>query len=105
MSSDPHVRLNAPRSRPWGLLALNVFLVVLLGVVSFAPSAIGQFQPGRKALTITTRSGIGNEDILWLFDTHSMKLVATGWDRSGRMLIPLNQRDVSKDVQTLQRSR
>lgn len=105
MSSDPSAHLNTRRSRPWGLLALNVILVLVLGVVSFAPNAIGQFQSGSKALSITTRSGAENEDVLWLLDTHSMKLVAVGWDRTGRKMVPLNQRDVSKDVETLRQSR
>ncbi len=78
---------------------------MVLGLVTFAPNAIGQFQPGGQTLAISTLSGHGDEQLLWMFDTNSMKLVATGWDRTGKILIPLDHRDISEDVMKLRKSR
>ena len=101
MSSEPVAR----RKGAWPLLVLNLVLVLLLGIVSFNPDAIGQFKPGGQTLAISTTTGNGNEQLMWMFDTNSMRLVVTGWDRTGSALIPLDHRDVSEDVTKLRKSR
>lgn len=105
MSTEFDSHVTARRTRPWGLLALNAALVLALGVVTFAPEAIGQFQPRGETLAISSRTGLGSEQVLWLFDTQAMKLVAVGWNRSGTAMTTLDQRDVSNDVKTLQQAR
>ncbi len=101
MSSEPIVR----RRGSWPLIILNLTLVLMLGLVSFNPSAIGQFKPGGQTLAISTMSGNGNEQLMWMFDTNSMRLVVTGWDRTGSALIPFDHRDVSDDVVKLRKAR
>lgn len=93
------------RSRPWGLLGLNAALLLVLGVVTFAPRATGQFMPRGNALAVSARTGLSNEQVLWLFDPQSMELVAVGWDRAGTAMTPLGRRNVARDVETLRQSR
>lgn len=95
----------AARSRPWGLLGLNAVLLLVLGIVTFAPRATGQFMPRGNTLAISARTGLSNEQVLWLFDPQTMELVAVGWDRTGTSMNPLGRRNVARDVETLRQSR
>tara|TARA_Y100000589_G_scaffold239014_3_gene226439 strand:- start:1795 stop:2097 length:303 start_codon:yes stop_codon:yes gene_type:complete len=93
------------RRSPLGLLCLNAILLVALGVVTFAPNAIGQFQPKSNTLAISAASGISKEQLLWMFHPQSMEMVVVGWDRTGKSMIPLDYRNVAEDVELLKRSR
>ncbi len=91
--------------RPLGLLGLNVVLLLVLGVITVAPKAIGQFQPTSNTLAISASSGMSKEQLLWMFHPQSMEMVVVGWDRTGNSLIPLDYRNVAEDVELLKRSR
>jgi hypothetical protein len=88
-----------------GLLGLNALLLVLLGIVTFMPNALAQFSPRGDTLVLSGRTGIGNEQVLWMFDPTHMELVVVGWDRTGDALVPLDRRNVAVDVETLRSSR
>ena len=112
MSSDtsPSVRdeysiRTVVNKRPLGLICLNAVLLLALGVVTFAPKAIGQFQPRSNTLALSAASGISKEQLLWMFHPQSMEMVVVGWDRTGKSLIPLDYRNVAEDVELLKGSR
>ena len=94
-----------PTKRPWHLLALNLALLVILGVVVWMPQVAAQFRPKDDTLVVAGQTGNGSEQVLWMLDVQAMELIAVGWNRKGTGLLPLDRRDVAQDVETLRNSR
>ena len=99
-TSNPGVR-----TRPWGLLGLNLALLIVLGLVTFMPRAIGQFAPTSETLVVSGATGASTEQVLWMFNIQRMELIAVGWDRAGTALEPIDRRSVSDDVEVLRHAR
>ena len=93
------------RKQPWQLLALNLVLLAILGIVSWMPQVTAQFRPKDDTLVVAGQTGNGTEQVLWMLDIQAMELIAVGWDRAGKGLVPLDRRDVAQDVETLRNAR
>ena len=93
------------RKQPWHLLALNLMLLTILGVVIWMPQVTAQFRPKDDTLVVAGQTGNGSEEVLWMLDVQAMELIAVGWNRAGKGLIPLDRRNVAQDVETLRNAR
>lgn len=87
------------------MLCLNAVLLLVLGLVTFAPDAVGQFRSSNSTLAVSAASGVSKEQLLWMFNPQSMEIVVVGWDRTGKSMAPLDYRNVADDVAILKRSR
>lgn len=84
-----------------GLIALNVVLVVLLGVVTF--SAVGvSGQPGRVQGEYTAVGGRiqgGNSNAIYVLDATNQELVALRWNETTKALEGIGYRNLAQDAQ------
>lgn len=82
------------------LIALNVLMLVALGVVSLAPSAAGQAnQRPRGAYAMVSAQSQGfTEDVIFIVDAMNQELVALRYDRSNQGLRFIGFRDLRLDA-------
>ncbi len=86
-----------------GLLALNVVLLVGLGLVSFAPFAGAQGGVGQSSRALGEYLVVGGATIggvsstIYVLDTANRELIALGWNNSTKSLEGVGYRDLSQD--------
>jgi hypothetical protein len=85
-----------------GLIALNAGLLLVLAVVTLAPSAAAQPRSGRTPGTYTMVSGRitgGTSHALYIIDSTNQEMVALSWNQSTRGLEAIGYRSIAADTQ------
>ncbi|MDP7071087.1 MAG: hypothetical protein QF561_07040 [Phycisphaerales bacterium] len=88
-------------SRKWCvsavLAAAAVVLPASLGLM-WTPTAAAIGSDRSEYLAVTARSGRGEEEALWIFDTRTEELIVVAWDREASTMRTLDRREVSQDL-------
>ncbi len=98
-NDDGHRRSGLGR----GLLALNVALLVGLGLVSLAPFAGAQGGAGQGSRALGEYSVVGGatiggvSSVIYVLDTANRELIALSWNDSTKSLEGVGYRDLSQD--------
>lgn len=82
------------------LLALNLFLLAILSIVTFAPSATAQDDPSRGRGEYTMVGGSldhGNSDAVYIIDSANSEMIMLRWDHSRSQLQGVGFRDLNAD--------
>lgn len=91
-----------------GLIALNVVLVAVLGMLTLAPSVEAEGNHSRSAgdyLIIGGSLNGSTSNAIYLLEQRSGALVAFLYDRSAKKLKGLSIRSVAKDAENVRPSR
>ncbi len=81
------------------LIALNVGLLVVLGVVSIAQAQPGARARGNYAMVGGEYLGGGGANAVYILDAANQELIAVKWDEGRKVLDGIGYRDLSKDAQ------
>ena len=84
-----------------GLIVLNVALLFVLGLLSFAPNtAEAQLGAGRRAgdyVMVAGRVQGKQTSTLYITDLNNGTMIAVNYDQNAKALVPLGGRNVSAD--------
>lgn len=88
------------RSRYGGLIALNLAMIGVLMIVSFAPEAMGQraVRPRGDYTMVSGRMMGVAENAVWVVDATNQELLALRWNRSQRNLVGIGYRNLADDA-------
>ncbi len=91
-------------ARPWrGLIALNVALLLVLGLLALQPPA-GARQAGTRArgeyTMVAGRIQGGNSNCVYVIDAVNQDMIALRWNESKKSLDGIGYRDLRADAQT-----
>lgn len=89
-----------PRARR-GLIMLNTALLVMLAVVSLAPTSHAQRGGGRARGEYTMVSGKvtgSSAHVVYVVDSSNQDLVAVRWNEGSKSLDPIGYRDLKEDA-------
>lgn len=84
-----------------GLIALNVVLLALVAVVTFAPLSSAQPATSRARGEYTMVGGTitgGNINVIYITDSNNDEMVALRWNNGRRQLEPIGFRDLAADA-------
>ena len=86
------------RSSVGGLIALNAALLLLLGAVTFGPSARAQQRPhGDYTMVGGTVAGSA-ADVVFIVDSFNQEMIGVTLDPSTRLLDPVGYRNLTRDA-------
>lgn len=86
-----------------GLIALNVVLLTLVAVVTFAPLTNAQPATNRARGEYSMVGGAitgGNINVVYITDSNNDELVALRWNNGRSQLDPIGFRDLASDAKT-----
>lgn len=86
-----------------GLIALNIVLLALVAVVTFAPLSSAQPATNRARGEYTVVGGQivgGTPSVIYIFDSNNDEMVALRWNNSRSQLEPIGFRDLNEDGMT-----
>ena len=87
------------------VLALNVVLLVALGVVTWAPDATAQQRPRGDYLMVTGDVNGASGQVLWILDQTHEELVAVMWNQPSSNFVGIGYRSLVSDGVSLVRGR
>jgi hypothetical protein len=101
---DSHNRsVHRAASSTRALLALNAALLVLLAVVTFAPTADAQVRArGRYAMVAGGVSG-SMSSAVYIIDTVNQELIAVNYEHNTKRLIGIGHRNLTADIADMSR--
>lgn len=103
MHAEPSVRGALPARRhplSRGLIALNVGLVLAVGLAAVVPPALADRQPSRARGVYTMLSGEiqgGNADAIFIVDSANQEMVVLRWNDSRSALEGIGYRNLNAD--------
>jgi hypothetical protein len=86
-----------------GVVALNIFLVLILGAVVFVPTTNAQQPPvndGRYIAIPSTANGL-TTGAVYILDTIKRELVAVAWNQNKNRIMSLGYRNLLRDAETV----
>ncbi|MBM4105508.1 MAG: hypothetical protein FJ257_04330 [Phycisphaerae bacterium] len=87
------------------LLALNVALLLALGVVLWAPRATAQSRPRGDYLMVSGEVNGASGQVLWVLDQTHEELVAIMWNQPTTTFVGIGYRNLVTDGVSLIRGR
>jgi hypothetical protein len=100
-SHDRSVRRAATNTR--ALLAVNAALLVLLAVVTFAPTADAQVRPRGKYVLVAGGVSGSVSSAVYIMDTVNQELIAINYEYSTKRLKGVGHRNVAADIADMSR--
>jgi hypothetical protein len=89
----------APAARSLrGLLTLNGLLLLLLGGVTFGPSASAQYRSRGDYTMVAGKSPGAQSDIVYIVDTYNQELIGVTMDPTTRLLDGTGYRNLNRDA-------
>ncbi len=104
MTETPDVAGESRRAAgPFGLIVLNVLLLLLLGAVSFSARADAQ-RPSRGDYTMAAATVNGSaSSAVFIVDTANREMIAVTYEPSQRELVGVGYRNLTADTAALAR--
>ncbi|MHC5113065.1 MAG: hypothetical protein ACYTGP_01395 [Planctomycetota bacterium] len=91
------------RRRAGGLIALNAGLLLVLGAVTFAPSADAQNRVRGSYLMTAGGANGAISSVLYVVDTTNQEMIAVTYEPSQKNIIGIGYRDLVADRNSLLR--
>jgi hypothetical protein len=93
----------APRAggRLPGLLALNGALLLVLGAVTFGPSADAQARTRGEYTMVAGRANGAASSAVYIVDTVNQELIALTYDPNAKRVSGIGYRNLAADIRTL----
>jgi hypothetical protein len=85
------------------LLAVNAALLVLLAVVTFAPSADAQIRPPAKYAMVVGGVSGSTSSAVYIVDTVNQELMAVNYEHSTKRLKGIGYRNIAADMADMSR--
>ena len=102
-NDEPDGRRHRPGRSLFGLLAINVLLLGLLGLVTLQPSTAAQTR-SRGDYTMVAGSVNGAlASVVYVVDVNNQEMIAIGYEPNSRELFGVGYRNLAVDAQTVLR--
>ena len=88
------------RTTQFGLVIINVCLLIVLALVTFENASIAQTSRANRYIALPSSVNGLPSGVVYILDTNQQELVAITWDHNAQRLIPLGYRPVAKDAET-----